>query len=43
LPVTIGLGKATAFDALEITWPGGEKQFVPNAKLDGTTVVEQPR
>ena len=43
LPVTIGLGKATQFDELEITWPGGEKQFVPNAKLDGTTVVQQPR
>ena len=43
LPVTIGLGKATTFDELEITWPGGEKQKVTNAKLDATTVVEQAR
>ena len=43
LPVTIGLGKTTAFDELEITWPGGEKQFVPNPKLDALTIVEQTR
>ena len=43
LPVTIGLGKATQFDDLEITWPGGEKQKVTNAKLDAMTVVEQSR
>ncbi len=42
-PVTIGLGKTTQLDALEITWPGGEKQFVPNPKLDGLTVIEQTR
>ncbi len=42
-PVTIGLGKTTAFDDIEITWPGGEKQKVTNAKLDGLTVVEQKR
>jgi hypothetical protein len=43
LPVTIGLGKATTFDDLEITWPGGQKQKVTNAKLDALTVVEQGR
>jgi len=43
LPVTIGLGKATQFSDLEITWPGGEKQTVTNANLDATTVVEQSR
>ncbi len=43
LPVTIGLGKTTVFDDLEITWPGGGKQTVANAKLDGLTVIEQPR
>ena len=43
LPVTIGLGKLTQFEDLEITWPGGEKQKVVNAKLDATTVVEQVR
>jgi hypothetical protein len=43
LPVTIGLGKATTFDDLEITWPGGQRQKVTNAKLDATTVIEQAR
>ena len=43
LPVTIGLGKAIQFDDLEITWPGGEKQKVTNAKLDALTVVNQGR
>jgi len=43
LPVTIGLGKATQFEDLEIIWPGGEKQKIPNARLDATTVVEQAR
>jgi hypothetical protein len=43
LPVTIGLGKATTFEELEITWPSGEKQKVTNAKLDAVTVIEQAR
>jgi hypothetical protein len=43
LPVTIGLGKATQFDDLDITWPGSQKQKVTNAKLDALTVVEQAR
>ena len=43
LPVTIGLGQATQFEDLEITWPGGQKQKVTNARLDATTVVEQSR
>jgi hypothetical protein len=43
LPVTIGLGKATQFGDLEITWPGGQKQKVTNAKLDALMVVEQAR
>ena len=41
LPVTIGIGKATQFEDLEITWPGGQKQKVTNARLDTTTVIEQ--
>lgn len=41
LPVTFGLGKATQFDEVEITWPGGQKQNVTTAKLDATTVVQQ--
>ncbi len=43
LPVTIGLGRADRFDALEITWPGGQKQSVAQARLDATTVIEQAR
>ena len=43
LPVTIGLGAATRFDELEITWPGGRKQSVPQAALGTTTTVEQAR
>jgi hypothetical protein len=43
LPVTFGLGKATQFDDLEVTWPGGQKQKVTNAKLNSLTVVEQAR
>ena len=43
LPVTIGLGAATRFDELEITWPGGQKQSVPQAALGTTTIVEQAR
>jgi hypothetical protein len=41
LPVTLGLGKATQFENLEIIWPGGERQKVASARLDATTVVEQ--
>jgi hypothetical protein len=43
LPVTIGVGKATRVDEVEITWPGGQKQKVANLKLDTLTVVEQAR
>ena len=41
LPVTIGLGKADRFDDLEVIWPGGQKQKIPQARLDAVTVVEQ--
>jgi hypothetical protein len=43
LPVTLGLGKAERFDELEISWPDGSKQQVAQAKVDGTTVIEQTR
>lgn len=43
LPVTIGLGKATQFDDVEVIWPGGQTQKVTNAKLDALTVAEQTR
>ena len=41
LPVTIGLGKATQIDALEIVWPGGLLQRPPLPKLDTLTVIRQ--
>jgi hypothetical protein len=43
LPITIGLGKADHIEELEVTWPGGEKQKISNARIDTTTIVEQPR
>ena len=43
LPVTFGLGAADHFDELEVSWPGGEKQTVKAARIDGETVIEQPR
>ena len=43
LPITIGLGKATAIQALEITWPGGTVQKVTQLpKIDTLTRIIQP-
>jgi hypothetical protein len=41
LPVTIGLGDRTAWQDLEVVWPGGHIQKVDGAKLDGLTVIEE--
>jgi enediyne biosynthesis protein E4 len=41
LPVTIGLGKATEVDSVEITWPGGFKQKVLPPPIDRLTVVSE--
>ena len=41
LPVTIGLGKATQINALEIVWPGGIIQRPPSPKLDALTLIRQ--
>jgi hypothetical protein len=43
LPVTIGLGPATKVDELEIIWPGGQHQMVPDLKMDQTTIIEQAK
>lgn len=41
LPVTFGLGKAESIEAVEIVWPGGNRQRVDDAKPNAThTVVE---
>jgi hypothetical protein len=41
LPVTIGLGKATEVDSVEITWPGGFKQKVLARPIDRLTVISE--
>jgi hypothetical protein len=41
LPVTIGLGSASAVNELEVTWPGGRKQSVQNVLLGALTVVKE--
>ena len=41
LPVTIGLGKATQFDGLEVVWSNGKRQMVPRPQLDSVTRIEQ--
>jgi enediyne biosynthesis protein E4 len=43
LPVTIGLGAAQRFDALEVIWPGGQVQSVAVPEPGRITVIEQPR
>jgi len=43
LPVTIGLGTSTQWDSIEVEWPGGQKQKVAQARLDGMTTVEESR
>lgn len=41
LPVTIGLGKVTRPDAVEILWPNGSKQQIDSPKLDAPTHVRE--
>lgn len=42
LPVTIGLGNATAVDAVEILWPPGRVQKVDKPALNQVVVVREP-
>jgi hypothetical protein len=42
LPVTIGLGKASAIDEAVIIWPSGAKQTLKNVATGKLTVVEEP-
>jgi enediyne biosynthesis protein E4 len=42
LPITIGLGKATRLDSLEIRWPAGALQKLSNVPLDKTTTITEP-
>jgi enediyne biosynthesis protein E4 len=43
LPVTFGLGDATAVEGVEIVWPLGAKQRLDKVDIDKLTVVEEPR
>ncbi len=42
LPVTFGLGRHAAVDALDITWPDGTRQSLRPAAVDTTLTVIQP-
>ncbi|HVS64438.1 MAG TPA: CRTAC1 family protein [Thermoanaerobaculia bacterium] len=41
LPLTFGLGDATAVDSLEITWPDGETEVIGEVGLDRLLVVDR--
>ena len=41
LPVTFGLGSATAVKVIEITWPGGATETLPRTAADQTITVRQ--
>ena len=41
LPITIGLGSNAKVDEVTVTWPGGGRQAVTDARVDGTIAVEQ--
>jgi hypothetical protein len=42
LPVTFGLGKATAVESIKVTWPGNSTQIVlPPATINTTLVVNE--
>jgi hypothetical protein len=42
LPVTIGLGRATSIESVEIVWPGGKTQKVQPLKLNCVTTITEP-
>jgi len=42
LPLTFGLGTASAVDALLITWPDGQRQTVPVPAVDVLMTINQP-
>jgi len=41
--VTIGVGKATRDDSVEINWPDASIQKLEQPRLDALTVVRQAR
>ncbi len=43
LPVTIGLGRATSIESLEVVWPCGKTQRVQQpVKIDSSTIITEP-
>lgn len=42
LPVTFGLGTATAAERLEITWPDGQQQTLKSPEIDRLLTIEHP-
>ena len=42
LPVTIGLGKATRIESVEITWPSGAPQKLASPTIDRLTTITEP-
>jgi enediyne biosynthesis protein E4 len=42
LPVTIGLGRALHPDSVEIVWPSGIHETVPNVAVDRLTTISEP-
>ena len=43
LPLTFGLGEATAVESIEIVWPGGQRQSVPVPQPGTVTEIRQDR
>ena len=41
LPITFGLGEATAVESIEVVWPGGQRQSVPAPQPGTLTQVRQ--
>ena len=41
LPITFGLGEATAIESIEVVWPGGQRQSVPAPQPGTFTEVRQ--
>ncbi len=42
LPVSIGIGKATKVDSVEINWPGGATQKLASPAIDRLTTIVEP-
>ena len=41
LPVTIGLGKVTKIDSIEIRWPRGNVEKIQVPRLNGTVTITE--